>query len=69
MPDNPKHPSQPAIASTRDLLYRYPALDAMVREGRIRLGAPNRPGLYPRLEKLLDHAEVMHLLDEERGDR
>jgi hypothetical protein len=40
----------------------------MVREGRIRLGAPNRPGLYPRLKKLLDHAEVMRLLDEERGD-
>jgi len=41
----------------------------MVREGRIRLGAPNHPGLYPRLKKLLKHDEVMRLLDEERGER
>jgi len=68
VPDNSKARLQPTIANT-DLLSRYPALDAMVREGRIRLGAPNHPGLYPRLKKLLKHDEVMRLLDEERGER
>jgi antitoxin (DNA-binding transcriptional repressor) of toxin-antitoxin stability system len=47
----------------------HPLLDDLARRGMVRIGAPNDPSLYPRLDKLLKHAEVARLLDEERGER
>jgi antitoxin (DNA-binding transcriptional repressor) of toxin-antitoxin stability system len=54
--------------SQSPLISQYPGLNDLVRQGKVRLGAPNDPSLYPRLKKLLEHEEVMRLLDEERGE-
>jgi len=50
-------------------LQENPVLAEMVRNGTIRLGRPNRPGLYPRMKRVLSRAQIRRLLDEERGDR
>lgn len=47
----------------------YPLLTAAAREGKVRLGAPNRPDLYPKLGKILPEGTALRWLDESRGDR
>lgn len=47
----------------------YPLLSAAAREGRVRLGAPNRSDLYPPLGKILPAGTALRWLDESRGDR
>lgn len=47
----------------------YPGLAELVRRGKARLGAPNRPEAYPALDPLLADEEIAGLLDEERGER
>ena len=47
----------------------YPLLTAAAREGKVRLGAPNRPDLYPELGKILPDGTALRWLDESRGDR
>lgn len=47
----------------------YPGLMELVRQGKARLGAPNRPDVYPRLPALLAEDEIAELLTEERGER
>ena len=47
----------------------YPALLDVVRQGRVRLGLPNRADLYPALTPALPPGSVARLLDEERGER
>lgn len=39
------------------------------RAGTVRLGAPNRPDVYPRASVLLPTRVVQDLLDETRGER
>ena len=48
---------------------RYPGLEEMARRGQVRLGEPNRPGLYPGLPSVTPLGVAERLLDEERGDR
>jgi len=38
------------------------------REGKVRLGAPNRPEVYARRKSLLTGNELQQLLSETRGD-
>lgn len=47
----------------------YPALLEVVRQGRARLGLPNRPDLYPALGGVMPPGSTAKLLDEERGER
>ena len=47
----------------------YPELERRAREGRVRLGAPNRPELYPSLPSPVPPGTARRLLDEERGER
>lgn len=47
----------------------YPLLAAAALEGKVRLGAPNRPDLYPGLGKILPDGTALRWLDESRGDR
>lgn len=47
----------------------YPALADLARRGQIRLGEPNRPGLYPALPAVTRPGTAARLLDEERGER
>jgi antitoxin (DNA-binding transcriptional repressor) of toxin-antitoxin stability system len=47
----------------------YPELVLQAQQGKVRLGARNRPEAYPALEPVIASAEVRRLLDEERGDR
>lgn len=47
----------------------YPALLEVVRQGRARLGQPNRPDLYPALGGVMPAGSAAKLLDEERGER
>lgn len=56
-------------ASQSPLASEYPGLNELLRQGRVRLGAPNHPGLYPRRKTVLKHSRVMRLLNEERGER
>ncbi len=51
------------------LVSKHPVLSDLVRQGKVRLGAPNDPALYPPLKRLLRRSEVIRLLDEERGER
>lgn len=44
-------------------------LHDLARQGKARLGAPNKAALYPALQPLLKDEEVLSLLDEERGER
>lgn len=46
---------------------KRPALAEMLAQGKIRLGASNDPGCYPRMEKAASHEELMRMLDQERG--
>jgi antitoxin (DNA-binding transcriptional repressor) of toxin-antitoxin stability system len=52
-----------------DVTPEHPVLSDLVRQGKIRLGAPNSPSVYPPLKKLLGRADIARLLDEERGER
>jgi antitoxin (DNA-binding transcriptional repressor) of toxin-antitoxin stability system len=45
-----------------------PGLVEMARQGRARLGAPNKPGLNPVFPPLLPPGTALRLLDEERGN-
>ena len=47
----------------------YPALADLARRGQVRLGEPNRPGLYPALPAVNPPGTAARLLDEERGVR
>ena len=47
----------------------HPALADLARRGQVRLGEPNRPGLYPALPAVTPPGTAARLLDEERGDR
>ena len=47
----------------------YPLLSAAAREGRGRMGSPNRPDLYPRFEKVTPDGLARELLDWSRGER
>jgi len=44
-------------------------LEQLAREGRIALGGPNDPDLYPRLPSTGDDGLSRRLLDEGRGER
>lgn len=55
---------QPAIASNT---AAHPELERRARAGKVRLGAPNRPDLYPSLPSPLPPGTARRLLDEERG--
>lgn len=57
---------QPSAAAEES---SYPALLAVAREGKARLGAENRPELYEPLEPLLEPGEAARLLEAERGSR
>ena len=56
----------PAIATDAD---PYPLLKVAAREGRVRVGAPNRSDLYPEMRKVLPEGTALRWLDESRGDR
>ena len=47
----------------------YPALIRHARAGKARIGAPNRPDLYPPLKPFLPPGAAKRLPDEERGNR
>ena len=47
----------------------YPELVRHARSGKVRLGAPNRADLYPRMPRSLPSGTASRLLDEERGER
>lgn len=47
----------------------YADLRRRARAGTVRLGAPNRPDLYPRPTPRLPSRIVQDLLDEVRGER
>lgn len=44
-----------------------PELERRARTGKVRLGAPNRPDVYPSLSSPLSPGTARRLLDEERG--
>jgi antitoxin (DNA-binding transcriptional repressor) of toxin-antitoxin stability system len=46
----------------------YPGLVQAAREGRVRVGPPNKGDLYPTLPPLVTQGESARLLDEERGE-
>jgi antitoxin (DNA-binding transcriptional repressor) of toxin-antitoxin stability system len=48
----------------------YPQLEALIRQGRVSRGAPNRPDLYtsPR-HGSISREELQRLIDAEREDR
>jgi antitoxin (DNA-binding transcriptional repressor) of toxin-antitoxin stability system len=48
---------------------QYPALAEAARQGRVQLGLPNHPDLYPVLGAVLPADFATKLLDDERGDR
>ena len=47
----------------------YPELVRRARSGKVRLGAPNRADLYPRMPHSLPSGTARRLLDEVRGER
>ena len=47
----------------------YTELRRRARAGTVRLGAPNRPDVYPPPSGTLPSAVVQELLDETRGER
>lgn len=47
----------------------YSELRRRAQAGVVRLGAPNRPDLYPRPPRQLPSRTVQDLLDEVRGER
>ena len=47
----------------------YPLLTAAERKGKVRIGAPNRPDLYPKFEKVTPDGLAQDLLDWSRGER
>lgn len=55
----------PADETTRE----SDLLAEMVRQGVVRIGTGNRPGLYPPSHHRLSSGTVAELLDEEREDR
>ncbi|PYQ22862.1 MAG: hypothetical protein DMF79_05115 [Acidobacteria bacterium] len=47
----------------------YPALLEVIRQGRARVGLPNRPDLYPAVGPVMAPGAAAKLLDAERGER
>ena len=47
----------------------YAELRRRARNGTVRLGAPNRPDVYPRPSRRLPAAVLQELLDDVRGER
>ena len=47
----------------------FPGLEQRARAGTVRVGAPNRPDLYPKMPRVLPEGTAARLLDEERGER
>jgi antitoxin (DNA-binding transcriptional repressor) of toxin-antitoxin stability system len=52
-----------------ELARKYPKLVEMARQGLVRLGKPNHPGLYVRLPAVTPPGTAQQLLDETREDR
>ncbi|MEE9255476.1 MAG: type II toxin-antitoxin system prevent-host-death family antitoxin [Pseudomonadales bacterium] len=46
-----------------------PGLVLRARAGKVRLGAPNRADLYPKVTPALSSGTAKRLLDQERGER
>ena len=46
-----------------------PGLVELARQGKARLGGPNRAELYPKQRPLLPDGDALRLLDELRGER
>ena len=57
---------QPGRSASETL---YPALLVHAREGKVRLGEPNRSDLYPAFPRAAPDGTALRLLGEERGDR
>ena len=55
--------------STASHTSAYPELERRARAGKVRMGAPNRPDLYPSLPSSSPPGTARLLLDEERGER
>jgi prevent-host-death family protein len=56
--------------SPRDEFFaEYPQLGELARQGRIKLGRPNRPELYERMPRALKSITAAELLDRDRGER
>ncbi len=47
----------------------FPGLEQRARAGTVRVGAPNRTDLYPKMPRVLPKGTAARLLDEERGER
>ena len=47
----------------------YTELRRRARNGTVRLGAPNRPDVYPSASRRLPSAVLQELLDDVRGER
>jgi antitoxin (DNA-binding transcriptional repressor) of toxin-antitoxin stability system len=47
----------------------YPLLSAAARKGKVTIGAPNHPDLYPKFEKVTPDGLARELLDWARGER
>ena len=48
---------------------QYPALLLHARQGKVRLGEPNRPDMYGATPRIAADGAASRLLDEERGER
>ena len=49
--------------------HPYPGLVELARRGKLTLGLPNDPALYPQLRPLAPPGTAAQLLDEEREER
>lgn len=59
---------RPLVAGRRAEVAN-PVLAAMVARGAVRLGAPNRPDLYPRMPRVVADGEAARMIRESRGER
>lgn len=57
---------QPTLRRTRPAAA---GLEDLARRGDARIGLPNDPSVYPRLEPVLPPGTAARLLDAERGER
>lgn len=45
------------------------SLEDLARQGKVRIGLPNDPSIYPHLDQVLSPGAAARLLDAERADR
>jgi len=57
---------QPTLRRTRS---PGAGIEELARRGRARIGLPNDPSMYPRLERVLPRGAAARLLDAERAER